>query len=80
MPVKEGWAGRYFDDFTVGDIYRSRIGRTISDADNTQFTLLTNNTNQIHFNEHYASDDDYLHAVLDRHQLGERYQSWKTAP
>lgn len=59
MPVKEGWAGRYFDDFTVGDVYRSRIGRTISDADNTQFTLLTNNTNQIHFNEHYAAGTEF---------------------
>jgi len=47
--------GRFFDDFHVGDTYRSRLGRTITQADNISFTLLTNNTNQIHFNEHYAS-------------------------
>jgi itaconyl-CoA hydratase len=54
MTVKEGWTGRYFEDFTVGDVYRSRLGRTITDADNIYFTLLSNNTNQIHFNAEYA--------------------------
>lgn len=57
--LKPGWQGRSFEDFTVGDVYRSRIGRTITDADNTHFTLLTNNTNQIHFNEHYAETTEF---------------------
>jgi acyl dehydratase len=48
-------AGRFFEDFVVGDTYRSRLGRTVTDTDNTWFTLLTNNTNQLHFNEHYAA-------------------------
>ncbi len=55
MAVKEGWVGRFFEDFEVGDIYRSRLGRTITETDNIQFTLITNNTNQIHFNADYAS-------------------------
>ncbi len=59
MTVKAGWEGRYFEDFEVGDVYRARIGRTITQADNIWFTLLTNNTNQIHFNEHYASMTDF---------------------
>ena len=54
MTVRDGWAGRYFEDFAVGDVYRARIGRTVSDADNVQFTLMSNNTNQIHFNAEYA--------------------------
>jgi itaconyl-CoA hydratase len=54
MPVKPGWEGRYFEDFEVGDVYRSSIGRTITDAENTIVTLLTNNDNQIHFNTEYA--------------------------
>ncbi len=57
--LKAGWEGRFFEDFHVGDVYRSRIGRTISEADNTWFTLLTNNTNQIHFNEHYAQGTEF---------------------
>ncbi len=36
--------GRYFDDFVVGHIYEHRPGRTITDADNVWFTLLTMNT------------------------------------
>lgn len=54
MAVKEGWQGRYFEDFEVGDVYRCRIGRTISESDNLLFTLMSNNTNQIHFNADYA--------------------------
>jgi len=48
-------AGRFLEDFHAGDVYRSRLGRTVTQADNIWFTLLTNNTNQIHFNEHYAA-------------------------
>jgi itaconyl-CoA hydratase len=55
MTIKPGWQGRFFEDFEVGDIYRCRYGRTVSEADNTWFTLLTSNTNQIHFNAHYAA-------------------------
>ena len=42
-------AGRYFEDFTVGDIYEHRPGRTIGEADNTWFTLLTMNQHPLHF-------------------------------
>jgi len=45
---------RYYEDFTVGDAYQHPLGRTINEADNTWFTLLTMNTNQYHFNAHYA--------------------------
>ena len=39
MAVKPGWNGRFFEDFEVGDIYRCRIGRTVTQADNITFTL-----------------------------------------
>ena len=45
--VRQGWEGPFLEDFVVGDIYRCRYGRTITEADNIQFTLLTNNTNHI---------------------------------
>lgn len=57
--IKHGWQGRFFEDFEVGDVYRARIGRTVTQADNTWITLLTNNTNQIHFNEHYAAMTEF---------------------
>ena len=59
MPIRPGWEGRYLEDFDVGDVYRSRLGRTISEADNTWFTLLTNNTNQLHFNAEYGKATDF---------------------
>ena len=65
MAVKEGWQGRFFEDFDVGDIYRSRIGRTVTQADNIWFTLLTNNTNQIHFNSHYAERTEFGRPLIN---------------
>ena len=59
MAVKPGWEGRYFEDFEVGDVYRCRLGRTITEADNISFTLLTNNTNQIHFNNEYGKQTEF---------------------
>jgi acyl dehydratase len=63
--VKEGWIGRFLEDFQVGDIYRCRLGRTITEADNIQFTLLTNNTNQIHFNADYASRTEFKRPLVN---------------
>lgn len=48
------WRGRLFEDFDVGDVFRSRIGRTLTEVDNIWFTGLTWNTNQMHFNTPYA--------------------------
>jgi len=44
----------YYEDLHVGQRFRSRLGRTITDADNVWFTALTHNTNQVHFNVEYA--------------------------
>jgi itaconyl-CoA hydratase len=54
VALKQGWEGRYLEDFTAGDVYRCHYGRTITEAENIQFTLMTNNTNQIHFNREYG--------------------------
>jgi itaconyl-CoA hydratase len=48
------WRGRFYEDFAVGDVFRSRLGRTVTEVDNIWFTCLTLNTNQIHFNTPYA--------------------------
>jgi itaconyl-CoA hydratase len=48
------WRGRFYEDFAVGDVFRSRLGRTVTETDNVWFTCLTLNTNQIHFNVPYA--------------------------
>jgi len=48
------WRGRFYEDFEVGDVFRSRFGRTITETDNVWFTCLTMNTNQVHFNVPFA--------------------------
>lgn len=59
MPLKPGWTGRFLEDFEVGDIYRHPFGRTVTTADNTWFTLLTNNTAALHFDHFYASQTPF---------------------
>ena len=50
----EDWRSRFYEDLEVGDVYRSRFGRTVTEADNLLFTALTMNTNQLHFSSAYA--------------------------
>ncbi|HEX3862874.1 MAG TPA: MaoC family dehydratase [Stellaceae bacterium] len=58
-------AGRNFEDFTVGDIYEHRPGRTISEADNTWFTLLTMNQHPLHFDAAYAAQSEFGRPVVN---------------
>lgn len=51
--------GRYLEDFCPGEIYEHRPGRTISEADNTWFTLLTMNQHPIHFDHEYAKHSEF---------------------
>ena len=65
MAVKEGWRGRFFEDFEVGDVYRHPLGRTVTTTDNAWFTLLTQNTAPIHFDHHYASRTAFGRPLVD---------------
>ena len=57
--MSDGFRGRFFEDFAVGDIYRSGLGRTVTETDNIWFTTLTMNTNQIHFNHAFAERTEF---------------------
>ena len=59
MGVQAGWQGRYFEDFEIGDIYQHPLGRTVTEHDNISFSLLTMNTNQMHFNSEYAAKSEF---------------------
>ena len=50
---------RFYEDFEVGAMIRHPLGRTITQTDNIWFTLLTVNSNPIHFDAHYASQTEY---------------------
>jgi acyl dehydratase len=57
--MSEELRGRFYADFEVGDVYRSHLGRTVSETDNTWFTALTMNTNQVHFNAEFAARTEF---------------------
>ncbi len=56
--------GRHYEDFNVGDIYEHRPGRTISETDNTWFTLLTMNTHPLHFDAKYAKGTEFGRCIV----------------
>ena len=51
--------GRYLEDFKIGDVYEHRPGRTITESDNTWFTLLTMNQHPVHFDAQYAAKSEF---------------------
>jgi acyl dehydratase len=56
---------RTFEELEVGAVYRSRFGRTVLEADNAWFTLLTLNTNPIHFDAEYAATTEWGRQLVD---------------
>ena len=56
--------GRCLEDFEVGAVYQHPLGRTITETDNVWFTALTMNTNQLHFNNDYATDGLFGKALV----------------
>jgi itaconyl-CoA hydratase len=51
--------GRYLEDFKVGAIYEHRPGRTVTDADNIQFSLLTMNQHPMHCDHAFAAKSEF---------------------
>lgn len=51
--------GRCYEDFTVGDVYEHRPGRSITETDNIWFSLLTMNTHPLHFDNAYCAKTEF---------------------
>jgi itaconyl-CoA hydratase len=56
---------RYLEDFTPGQVFKHWPGRTISEVDNTWFTLLTMNTNPLHFDAAYAATTQHGRCLVN---------------
>ena len=54
-----GWEGRFYEDFTVGDVYKHPFGRTVTETDDVWMMAITMNLNPMHFNEAYASETEF---------------------
>jgi itaconyl-CoA hydratase len=65
MTERQGWRGRYFEDFTLGDVYYHPLGRTVTTTDNMWFTLLTQNTAMVHVDHHYAAQTEFERPLVD---------------
>jgi acyl dehydratase len=65
MPAMISGVSRTFEELEVGATYRSRFGRTVLEADNVWFTLLTLNTNPIHFDAEYAASTEWKRPLVD---------------
>ena len=57
--------GRYYEEFEVGDVYEHRPGRTITETDNTWFTLLTMNNHPLHFDTEYAAQSEFRKPLVN---------------
>ena len=57
--------GRYYEDFVVGDIYEHRPGRTVTDVDNTWFSLLTMNSNPLHVDHAYSAKSEFKKPLVN---------------
>ncbi len=65
MGARTGWRGRVFEDFAVGDVYEHPLGRTVTQADNIWVTLLTLNSNPIHFDSALAAKTEFGRPLVD---------------
>jgi itaconyl-CoA hydratase len=58
-------SGLYWEDFVAGDVFEHRPGRTVLDVDNTYFTLLTLNIQEVHFDAAYAAKTEWKKMLVD---------------
>lgn len=54
-----GSIGRYLEEFKSGDVYEHFPGRTITEADNIQFSLLTMNFHPMHCDANFAKKSEF---------------------
>ena len=52
-------AGLYFEEFTVGQVFRHQPGRTVTEADNVLFTTMTMNPQPLHLDAAFASQTEF---------------------
>jgi itaconyl-CoA hydratase len=58
-------SGLFWEDFEPGDVFEHRPGRTVLDVDNVYFTLLTMNTQPVHFDAEYAARTEWKKLLVD---------------
>jgi acyl dehydratase len=57
--------GLYFEDLPVGKTIKHELGRTITEMDNTLFSMLTMNLQPLHTNEDFASKTEFGKRIVN---------------
>ena len=58
-------AGLYFEDFEVGQEFKHALSRTVTEMDNTMFSLLTLNPQPLHIDAHYAAKTEFGQRIFN---------------
>jgi acyl dehydratase len=57
--------GRYFEDLEPGQTFQHWPGRTITEFDDTLFSLLSMNQHPVHIDEHYAAGTQHGQRLVE---------------
>jgi acyl dehydratase len=57
--------GRYFDELEIGQQFRHWPGRTITEFDDTLFSLMSMNQHPLHIDEHFAADTQHGRRLVE---------------
>ena len=52
-------AGLYFEEFTVGQVFKHQPGRTVTEVDNVLFTTMTMNPQPLHLDAAFAAQTEF---------------------
>ena len=58
-PGKGNMAGLYFEEFEVGREFHHEFSRTVTEMDNTMFSLLTMNPQPLHIDAHFSETTEF---------------------
>ena len=58
-------AGLYFEDFTVGQEFAHALTRTVTEMDNTMFSLLTLNPQPLHIDAHFSAKTEFGQRIFN---------------
>ncbi len=57
--------GLYFEEFRVGDVIRHALRRTVTEADNLLFSVLTHNPSPLHLDEEYMRNTEFGQRIVN---------------
>ena len=58
-------AGKFFDQFVVGEVITHQVTRTVTETDNLLFTALTHNTQPLHLDAEFAAKSEFGHILVN---------------